>query len=121
MAGAAPAGAAPASLTDELAALIDDGRTYVEAEIAYQRSRAIFTASEAKRGTFTLLATFAFLHAALIALVVGALFALSPVLNPLGAMLAVTLALVGAALVTGLITRRRFGRISQLFRDDVDG
>lgn len=121
MVGAAPESSAPVSLTDELAALLDDGRTYVEAEIAFQRSRAIFTASESKRGLFTLLATFAFLHAALIALVVGALIALSPVLGPFGAMAAVTAALVAVAVITGLITRRRFGRISRLFRDDLDG
>lgn len=103
-----------------MASLLEDGRTYLEAELAFQRSRAIFTASESKRGIFTLLATFAFLHAALIALVVGGLLALVPVLGGWGAMLAVTLGLVGAAVITGLITRRRFGRISRLFRDATD-
>lgn len=116
-AGASPEGAAPVSLTDEIASLLDDGRNYVEAELAYQRSRAVFVGSESKRGLFTLLATFAFLHAALIALVVGALLALVPELGAVWAMLAVTAGLTLAALVTGLITRRRFGRISSLFRD----
>lgn len=119
-AGEAPEGAAPVSLSDEIASLLDDGRNYVEAEIAYQRSRAVFVGSESKRGLFTLLASFAFLHAALIALVVGALLALVPELGAVWAMLAVTAGLMLAALVTGLITRRRFGRISSLFRDTDD-
>ena len=118
--GATPDGGAPVSLTDELTALLDDGRTYLEAEVAYQKSRAIFTASESKRGLYTLLATFAFLHAALIALVVGGLLALVPVLGGLGAMLAVTLGLAAAAVVTGLITRRRFSRVSRLYRGEDD-
>ena len=119
-AGASPEGAAPVSLSDEIASLLDDGRNYVEAELAYQRSRAVFVGSESKRGLFTLLATFAFLHAALIALVVGALLALVPELGAVWAMIAVTAGLILAAVVTGLITRRRFGRISRLFRDDHD-
>lgn len=117
-AGVTPDGGAPASLTDGVSALLEDGRTYLEAEIAFQRSRAIFTATESKRGLYTLLATFAFLHAALIALVVGGLLALVPVLGGLGAMLAITLGLVAAALITGLVTKRRFTRVSRLYRDD---
>ncbi|MCH2488193.1 MAG: hypothetical protein MK010_10690, partial [Erythrobacter sp.] len=36
------------SLTDDIFALFDDGKTYVEAEIAFQKSRSSFVANRAK-------------------------------------------------------------------------
>jgi hypothetical protein len=86
------------SLMEDIDALIADGKTYLEAELAYQKSRAGFTANRLKWSVAYGAAAFAFLHLALIALTVGAVFALSPVTGPwlaTGIVVVVLLALAG--------------------------
>ena len=103
------------SLTDDLGDLIDDGRNYVEAEIAYQKSRAALIASKGKRGTVLALIAFACLNSALIALVVGMVITLAPHLSPLGATMAVVGILMGAAIVFALLARTRFRKMGRVF------
>lgn len=88
------------SLVDDLSALIEDGQTYVTAEIAYQKTRLSYATTQGKAGIGLLVAALALLHLALIALVVGLVFALSPLLTPFGATAAVTL---GLLLLAGLV------------------
>jgi hypothetical protein len=105
----------PRSLTEDLGDLIDDGRNYVEAEIAYQKSRAALIASKGKRGTVLALISFACLNSALIALVVGLVITLAPHLTPLGATAAVVGLLMGAAIVFALLARKRFRKLARVF------
>lgn len=91
------------SLTDDLVALIDDGKTYIEAETAFQKSRAIFVAHKSKWGVIHGLIAFAMIHTALIGLVVGAVIALAPVLTIWGAMALVS----GILIVVGVILARK--------------
>lgn len=79
-----PAGGAAEdpSLKADIDALIADGKTYVEAEIAYQKSRAGFTANRLKLSVLYGAAAFGFIHLALIALTVGVVIALAPVTGP---------------------------------------
>lgn len=89
------------SLIADVEALIDDGKTYLEAEIAYQKTRAAFIADRAKAAfiLFAVAALFAFL--ALVGLTVGLIIALAPLLTAWGASaLVVALLLAGAALAT---------------------
>ncbi len=98
-------GPSEGSLASDIEALFDDGKTYLEAELAYQKSRAVFAGNRVKWSLVYGAAAFGFLHLALIALVVGAVMALTPLIGPWLAMLAVTiLLLAGAAL---FITRLR--------------
>ncbi len=99
------------SLTEDLGNLIDDGRTYVEAEIAYQKSRAALVASKGKRGTVLALVAFACLNSAIIALVVGLVITLAPHLTPLGATAAVVGVLMAASAAFALLARDRFRKI----------
>ncbi|WP_374405615.1 phage holin family protein [Pelagerythrobacter sp.] len=91
------------SLTDDLVALIDDGKTYVEAEAAFQKSRALFVANKGKKAVIHGLVAFAMIHTALIGLVVGAVIALSPILTIWGA----TALVSGLLIVVGVVLARK--------------
>lgn len=80
------------SIAEEVEALIEDGKTYIQAELSYQKTRAAFMADEAKAGAVYVLAAAALGSLALIGLTVGLIIALSPWLTPWGA----------SALVVGL-------------------
>ena len=106
---------AAGSLADDVTALLEDGRTYVEAEIAYQKSRAAFAGSQTKSGVVFGVAALAFLHLALIALVVGLVIALAPYLSAFGATaLVVGLLMVGAVLF-GRLAACRFSAIGKAY------
>lgn len=88
------------SLMADIDALIADGKTYLEAEVAYQKSRAGFTANRVKWGVIYAAAAFGLLHLALIALTVGAVIALAPLIGPwLATGAVVVLLLAGAAVL----------------------
>lgn len=87
------------SLAADVQALIEDGKTYLEAELVYQKTRAAFVADRAK-GAFiygAVAAVFGFL--ALIGLTVGLIIALTPLLTAWGASALVVFALLAAALM----------------------
>lgn len=91
----APSGS---SLVDDLTALAEDGKTLFEAEIGFQRTRLAFAANRSKSAIMAGLMAVGFLHLALIALVVGAVIALTPYLTAFGA----TAVVVGALLLGAL-------------------
>ncbi len=105
------------SLTGEIAALFDDGKTYAEAEFAFQKSRAAFAAERSKSAALFGLFAFSFIHLALVALVVGAVIALGPALTPWGATAIVAgILLIGAFLLL-LMMRRNTRAIGQAFAE----
>jgi hypothetical protein len=82
-------------LRDDVAALVEDARTYAEAEIAFQKTRAALAARHSGRALAALVLAMVLLHIALIALAVGAVIALAPLVTIWGAIAIV----VGAMLV----------------------
>jgi hypothetical protein len=98
-------------------ALIADGKTYFEAEIAYQKSRAGFAANRLKWTALYGAAAFGLLHLALIALTVGAVIALAPLVGPWIATAIVVLLLLVGALVFALRLRKKFDDIRSVFED----
>ena len=96
------------SLRDDVEALIEDSKTYLEAEMIYQRTRAAFVAEEAKTAIVfgALGAAFAFI--ALVGLTVGLIFALIPWLTAWGASAVVVGALGIAAFVAIRAANRRW-------------
>lgn len=106
------------SLLDGVAALLEDGQTYVQAEIAFQKARASYSADRARRGAVLALGALALLHLALIALVVGLVFALAPVLTPFGATAAVVATLMLGAVMLALAARKRFAAVAEQFSGD---
>lgn len=99
------------SLAADVEALIEDGKTYLEAELVYQKTRAAFVADRAK-GAFiygAVAAMFGFL--ALIGLTVGLIIALTPLLTAWGASALVVLLLLGAAFVAMKQASARWSRL----------
>lgn len=122
-AGAVPSGeldppaSVERSLTDDLVALLDDGKTYVEAEVQYQKTRAAFAFDRGRTGAFYGIVAFALLHLALVALVVGSVIALMPVIGPWAATAVVVGILILAGAAFGLAAKRRFARLVEAYRD----
>ena len=88
------------SLLADLDALLADGKTYLQSEVAYQKSRAGFTANRLKWSAIYGAAAFGLLHLALIALTVGVVIALSPITGPwIATGIVVVLLIVGAVLL----------------------
>lgn len=98
------------TLSDDIAALIDSGRTYAEAELAFQKTRASLVGGNAGKAAAALVLALVLLNIALTALAIGAVLALQPLITIWGAIAVV----VGALLVgTGLLVRsaRARGRV----------
>lgn len=110
----APAGP---SLVADVEALLADGKTYLEAELTYQKSRAGFTANRLKWTAIYGAAAFGLLHLALIALTVGAVIALTPETGPWMATAIVVAALFLGALIFVLRLRSKLGDIRGVFED----
>lgn len=103
------------SLADDIGALIDDGKTYAEAEIAFQKSRLSFAANRGKTGALSALFALAVLHLALVALVLGSILALTPLFTAWGATAMVVGILLLAGMVAGLVAKNRFVSLGKAF------
>ncbi|MFZ9396805.1 MAG: phage holin family protein [Erythrobacter sp.] len=102
----APVPPAAPSLVEDVAALVQDGRNLFEAEIAFQKTRLAFAANRSKSAVVAGLGALAFLHLALIALVVGLVIALAPLVSGWGATaIVVGLLLAGAAVMLWQLRR----------------
>lgn len=94
------------SLREDVEALIEDGRTYLEAELVFQKTRAAYVADRAKGVVIfgAVAAVLAFL--ALIGLTVGLIIALTPLITAWGASAVV----VTGLLLTALLSARKAGK-----------
>lgn len=106
------------SLADDILSLVEDGRTYAEAELNYQKSRIVFVAGRSKSIALYLALALGFVHLALIALVVGSLFVLAPLVGAPGATgLVVGVLLLGAAILA-LLARTKARDVTDAFKED---
>lgn len=106
------------SLMADIDALVADGKTYLEAELTYQKSRAGFAANRLKWTAVYGAAAFGMLHLALIALTVGVVISLVPLVGPwLATGIVVALLLLGA-LVFVLRLRGKLADMRAVFGDD---
>jgi hypothetical protein len=96
------------SLVEDVEALIEDGKTYLEAEIAYQKTRVAFIADGAKEAIVYVAVSSAFAVLALIGLTVGLIIALSPILTPFGASALVVGLLIACALLAARAAQKRW-------------
>lgn len=81
------------SLQEDVEALIEDGKTYFQAEVAFQKARAAFLAEEAKRALVLGVVGALFASLTLIGLTVGIIVALAPLVGPWTAVAIVVAAL----------------------------
>jgi uncharacterized membrane protein YqjE len=95
------------SLLDDVHALIDDGKTYLEAELTFQKTRAAFVADRVKVAVVFGAVAVMLGSLALIGLTVGLIIALAPLLTAWGASaLVVALLLLGAFLAARSAAKR---------------
>jgi hypothetical protein len=88
------------ALREDIAILIEDARTYAEAEARFQKTRANLAGKTAGRALVMLVLALVLLHIALIALAVGAVIALAPLVSVWGAIaIVVGVMLAGVALL----------------------
>jgi len=99
------------SLIDDVEVLIEDGKTYLEAELNYQKTRALFAGDRAKGVVLYGLVGLVFAWMALIGLTIGLIFALTPSLGGWGATGVVVVAWL---IVAALALRAAAGRWRQL-------
>ncbi len=108
------------SLTDDVFALLEDGKTYAEAEVAFQKSRAGYIANRAKGVIAFGLGAFGVFHLAMIAGAVGLVLALVPLVGPWLATILVTAALIIAGLVLLRLLKGRIDDIRDAFSEHKD-
>ncbi|MHA7818255.1 MAG: phage holin family protein [Erythrobacter sp.] len=109
------------TLFEEASALIDDGRTYVEAELAFQKTRAKLAGRLAGASLGLVVLALILLHIALLALAVGLVIALAPLVTIWGAILIVVGALLLAVGLLGWLAMKRAQKLGGLFSDADDG
>lgn len=102
------------SLAQDLRQLAEEAKTFAQAELAFQKSRAAYVGTEVRTIAVLLMAALVLVFFAIIALVVGTVIALGPLLGPWGAMAAVTLLLLFAAGVGALNARARLRRMMKI-------
>ncbi|WP_296716719.1 phage holin family protein [Erythrobacter sp.] len=104
-------------LREEIAVLVEDARTYAEAEVAFQKTRATIAGKTAGRAAAMLVLALVLLHLALIALAVGAVIALAPLVTIWGAIaIVVGVLLIGVAALV-LAARKDADVVAALFNN----
>jgi uncharacterized membrane protein YqjE len=104
-------------LVDELRALAAQGEAYARAELDYQKARAAFAGQELRAVAISGVLALFFVFFALMALTVGTLFSLVPVLSPWGATAATFGALVVLAGLCAALAAWRFSRMRRALAD----
>lgn len=116
-----PAAAHPSgrddSIIEEIGTLIDDAALYAQAEIAFQKTRAALAGRSIAVAAGALLLAVILLHIALIALAVGFVIALAPLVTIWGAIAIVVGGMLIGVAALGSITLARVRRIGTMFGD----
>ncbi len=104
-----------ASVSETLNALYNDGKQLLDAELAFQKSRLVFVAQSSRWGLIHAIIALGCLHMAMVALVVGLLFALAPVIGPWQALGVVAGSLMLMGIVFAWAARSVTMRIAKAF------
>ncbi len=109
------------SLIDDVDALIDDARTYFDAELTYQKSRAAFVADCLKKGVGFIVVALVLVFLALIGFTVGLVIALTPLITAWGATAVVVLGYLLIALLMVRSAISAFKGIKRALNENEDG
>lgn len=107
-------------LVEQLHGLYADGRALIDAEISFQKARMAAAGRQVRAMAVLVFVGLVLVGCALIALVVGTMIALIPLIGPWAAMAATVL---GTLILAGLafwLAVRRIGKIGALFSSDED-
>jgi Flp pilus assembly protein TadB len=113
--------AAARSLLEDIETLVEDGKTYLEAEAHFQKSRAIFVIDGVRSTVIFGAIAGAFGFIALIGLTVGLIIALMPYLTVWGSSALVVGAEFFMAIAFGRMAARRWDRIMDALEREKDG
>lgn len=105
------------SLVEDVRQLVSDGRTLLEAELAYQKSRAAVAGQGAKGIAGWAALALALLFFTLMALVLGMTLALSASLGPWIATAIMVVGLLLTAGLSGMAAARRWERMARQLSD----
>lgn len=108
------------SLVDDVEALLSDGRTYLEAEVAYQKSRALHVVDRGKSALVYVIAGALFALMTLLGLTVGLIISLAQLVGPWIASVIVVLALGLVAFLLLRAAQRRWNSLMQAFSNAED-
>lgn len=106
------------SLNEDLHHLAQDARSYAEAEFQFQKSRAAYAASASKSVLLYAVVALVLVFFAAMALVVGLVIALAPLITAWGSTALVTLVLLGLAVFLLLRAKKKIGVIMKVFGED---
>lgn len=98
------------ALREDIAILIEDARTYAEAEARFQKTRANLAGKTAGRALVMLVLALVLLHIALIALAVGAVIALTPLVTVWGA-IAIVVGVMLAGVIALVLSAKKDGAL----------
>jgi hypothetical protein len=102
------------SLAQDMRLLAAHARTFAEAEVAFQKARAAYVGSASRSIAVLGVVAATLVFFAAMAAILGAVIALGPVLGLWGAMAAVTLALLGLAVILALVAAAKVSRMKQV-------
>ncbi len=103
------------SIVQELSTLIDDGRTYAQAEIAFQKTRAKLAGRSVGIALACVIIALILLNIAFLALAVGLVIALAPLVTIWGAIAIVVGALLLLVALLGYAALKQGKTLSALF------
>ncbi len=115
-----PTGAEQAKpgMIEQLRGLYDDGRTLVDAEIGFQKARLAAAGRQIRTMALLAIVGLILIGCALIALVVGTMIALIPVLGAWGAMAATVAGSLVLAALCFWLAAGRIGKLGALFASE---
>lgn len=106
-----------ASLREDLRLLAADAKSFVTAELAYQKVRAGYASGKAKTIALLGVVALVFVFFAVMAAVVGTVIALGPVLGEWGAMAAVTGGLLLITIICVLVALHHLGQMKAILSE----
>lgn len=116
--GLTPDAADHPTLPEDLRDLVGKGHKYALAELAFQKSRVAYAGSQARTVALLAVSAAVLVFFAVMALVVGAVIALAPVIGGWPATAVVTLTLLVVAFLFLLTAKSRWKRTMTLVADD---
>lgn len=107
-------------LIEQLHGLYSDGRELIDAEISFQKARMAAAGRQVRAMAALVFVGLVLIGCALIALVVGTMIALIPLIGPWAAMAATVLGSLVLASLAFWLAVRRIGKVGALFSSDAD-
>ncbi len=105
------------SLVEDVRLLIGEARTFAQAEVAYQKTRAAYVGAQTKAIAVLGLGAVVLVVFAVMALVLGAVIAVGTLIGPWLAMIVVPLAILIVAAIMGISARNRSKKMLALVLD----